>query len=55
VSIVFAPETIRSSIMSSAECARKWYFKEAEGEGRGVDGFAGGWIGVAPGLGKVLR
>jgi len=41
--------------MSSAECARKWYFREGEGDGRGVDGFAGGWIGVEAGLGKVLR
>ena len=42
VSIVFAPETMRSSMMSSAECARKWYFKDGDGAGKGLDGFVGG-------------
>jgi hypothetical protein len=56
VSIVFAPETIRSSIMSRAEWARKWYFRDGDGWGReGDDGLCVAWIGVEGGLGKVLR
>jgi len=42
VSIVLAPETIRSSIMSKAEWARKWYFSDGDGSGRSVDGLTGG-------------
>ena len=40
--------------MSRALWARKWYFKEGEGDGRG---FAGGEVcnGVEGGLGNVLR
>lgn len=56
MSIVFAPETIRSSIMSRAEWARKWYFREGDGWGRGDDvGVWVAWIGLEGGLGKVLR
>ena len=55
VSMVFAPETMRSSMMSRDEWARKWYFSDGDGEGRGVGACVGGWIGVEAGLGKVLR
>jgi hypothetical protein len=55
VSTVFAPETILSSMMSRAEWARKWYFREDEGSGRGGAVEGATWIGVDGGLGKVLR
>jgi hypothetical protein len=55
VSTVFAPETILSSMMSRAEWARKWYFKEGDGSGRGGAVERGTWMGVEGDLGKALR
>ena len=54
VSIVFTPETIRSSIMSRAECARKWYLRDGEGWAREVAGLTAAENGVEGGLTNAL-
>ena len=41
--------------MSSALCARKWYFNEGEGAGRAVGEGNDGCNGVEGGLGKGFR
>lgn len=45
---------MRSSIMSRALWARKWYFNADEGAGRGLLG-GEGWRGVEDGLANVFR
>jgi hypothetical protein len=54
--MVFCPEEIRSSMMSRAECARKWYFRlGGHGGGREFAGLRVGSAGVEGGLGNVRR
>ena len=57
VSIVLWPESIRSSMISRALCARKWYFSEGDGAGSGGDiaGELETCSGVVGGLGKGFR